>query len=808
MFKLFRVGTSLLLLSAVVGSIFFAQPASAATNATYRFTGSGGGSCLLTVAKQCDATTFEIAYKDPNTFQNSFDFPYVTNSKYVFGGGLINPGSFHVSAADPGHGSYNDGSGKIVTLVIDHPEYFTAVFKNGGKPADPAKAVINVTSTIDFGKLDATKQTGPLTITLDFPGSSSGAFGPTQAALTANIATLTDTKVKYQGGLQNVGPGPYTICAKANFLLAIGGQICKSITKNANAALSVDLSGKGDSTKLSDVPTSNTEVCSADGAVGWILCGLIIEPTIKVVNGIKTGFIDPFLHVTPLKLSPAKAAKGASVGPTVDPIYNAWSSFKTLANILFVLIFLAVIFGTVLNLDAYTVKKALPRLVIAAIAIQISYFLVAAAIDTGNILGAGLNDLIPKQTISLSHPKQDLIGLGAVGAAGAAIVVSAVIPAVAGLTAAVAIGALIAFLGIFAVLILRQALILLLVVLSPIAIIAWVLPNTQSLAKMWFKNLIRLILLFPIIDLLFIAGGLFSAAAAQITPTGAASTTITDLTRFPLVLAGLILPLFLIPATFKMAGTLMSKGGGAISNLASKGSAKIKGSDSAKRAQEDRRSRGLQKMKDSDKPFGSALNRAQAGFGFGRAPRTAQAQNRLHSAIDGHEKAQVSAADRQTRGKSVADLQSDWSGGSDAIQQSAFERMAEDTTPQGATNLQKMWDEGQADPKKREAIRKAIESKPSVKAALLAKAPHMVGEGGLSAYHNISAEGITALSPESMQLFKDEVAKGGDAETNAIDQLTKLDGAPSTKAKLSTASSKALNDLVSSTPGLSNTLKF
>src|ERR1044071_3487623 len=45
-------------------------------------------------------------------------------------------------------------------------------------------------------------------------------------------------------------------------------------------------------------------------------------------------------------------------------------------------------------LDAYTLRKAIPRLVVAVIAINLSIYLCVAALDITTIIGKGLNQLL------------------------------------------------------------------------------------------------------------------------------------------------------------------------------------------------------------------------------------------------------------------------------------------------------------------------------------------------------------------------------------------------------------------------------
>ena len=62
--------------------------------------------------------------------------------------------------------------------------------------------------------------------------------------------------------------------------------------------------------------------------------------------------------------------------------------------------------------------------------------------------------------------------------------------------------------AILLALIIRQALIVLLTVLSPIAFVAFLLPNTQALFNRWRRLFITLLVLYPIVSMLFGAGSL------------------------------------------------------------------------------------------------------------------------------------------------------------------------------------------------------------------------------------------------------------------------------------------------------------
>ncbi|QQR51771.1 hypothetical protein IPF89_04465 [Candidatus Saccharibacteria bacterium] len=92
----------------------------------------------------------------------------------------------------------------------------------------------------------------------------------------------------------------------------------------------------------------------------------------------------------------------------------------------------------------------------------------------------------------------------------------------------VVLAALLALALTVLILIGRQALIILLIVISPLAFVAYLLPNTENLFKKWYKLFSTLLLLFPIVALVFgaskLASTILSAAANGVSGTDANAT--------------------------------------------------------------------------------------------------------------------------------------------------------------------------------------------------------------------------------------------------------------------------------------------
>lgn len=200
--------------------------------------------------------------------------------------------------------------------------------------------------------------------------------------------------------------------------------------------------------------------------------------------------------------------------------------------------------------DAYTIKKVLPRLVAAVILIQLSWFIFTGLISITNVVSFGLEALIAAPFGGTQNLQLENILRGANVNPGATILTTAAVGAVgvigAGGFLALAVFVLLALVVGYFVLVLRRILLIALLITAPIAIVAWILPGTQRIWKLWWDNFSKLVLMFPLI-VLMLAGG---RAVGYV----AANSATADGSKVVLVLAAVFTPFFLIPATYKAAG--------------------------------------------------------------------------------------------------------------------------------------------------------------------------------------------------------------------------------------------------------------
>ena len=347
-----------------------------------------------------------------------------------------------------------------------------------------------------------------------------------------------------------------------NYNCPNGGAVIKGV---------YDKNEKIDTPRLA---SANASACGdVAGAFGWLIC----EPAEKI--GDFTMWFEKqlytLLHINELPL----AADGG--------VYQAWASIRTVATTVLVLVALVAIASQIFNFDfisAYTIKKIIPKIVIATILIFTSYYLAAMGIAFVNALGDGVNALIlapfpdlmdaynQNETISFVLSNISGIGGGEAGVAGG-IIVGAGIAAIGGaglfgllIPIILVIGAVVVA---FITLVLRKVFILALVLIMPLAIVAWILPGTQKWFDSWWKLFSKLLLMYPLVIGLLAVG----KVAAYLIATGTESVTAAALPQvwnvlavngqasivILMVLIAYFGPYYFIPSMFKTAGGVFGK---------------------------------------------------------------------------------------------------------------------------------------------------------------------------------------------------------------------------------------------------------
>ncbi len=306
---------------------------------------------------------------------------------------------------------------------------------------------------------------------------------------------------------------------------------------------------------------STEDIPCKGGAMGWILCPIINYMADTL--GYVAGFIDSMMQFKLLLNVESQ-----------NQIQTAVGSFTSVANLILVIAFLVIIFSqtTSLGLSNYGIKRMLPRVIITAILINLSFYICAFAIDISNISGNAIMGFITGQgatDASVSKGITDATQLSGPGTV--STVFSTALGAIAGVVL------LIMFLGplvlgvfiTFIILVARQVILLFLVLVAPLAFAAWLLPNTESYFKKWKDLFINMLVIYPMLMAIF---GIAVFAAKFISQISATSSTaksgvVASDEIAPLIsLLVLAIPLLALPFILRSSNAMLGK----IANAAQK----------------------------------------------------------------------------------------------------------------------------------------------------------------------------------------------------------------------------------------------
>ena len=310
-----------------------------------------------------------------------------------------------------------------------------------------------------------------------------------------------------------------------------------------------------------DPPSENSTSTSCDvQGIGWFIC--------PVSNWLADGIdfmysaLQQFLKTKPLETTNQNSG-----------IYLAWVIMRNISNVAFIVAFLVIIYSqlTSVGISNYGVKKMLPRLVIAAVLVNLSFTICAILLDLSNIAGYAFQDAFMgiKNTISTvgentgvgwtwSEVIMLILSNGAF-AAGAAYTISLgseLLPLA--LSAVVGIG--LVLLLVLLIMAARQALIVILIIISPLAFVCYLLPGTEKWFKKWKDLFLTMLVFFPAFSVVF--GGAQLAGILIIQNATGPNGGIMQI----LGMVVQVIPLALTPIILKFSGGVLGKFAGFVND--------------------------------------------------------------------------------------------------------------------------------------------------------------------------------------------------------------------------------------------------
>ena len=307
--------------------------------------------------------------------------------------------------------------------------------------------------------------------------------------------------------------------------------------------------GNDDTTNPSPDDTTDQNTCyTADTqGFGWLVCPGLTWMT-AAIDGIIT------LITSGLQWSMLADGNGAVT------IKAVWNSMLGIANIAFAIVFMIIIYSTATStgISNYGIKKIFPRLVVAAVGVNLSFYLCAALADLSNIAGVGLNNLILNQMTGI-----DMTGAGMFSRLFEGLTQLGAMLLIALLAWSAVLIGLVTILFSIA---LRSVVLTMLVIVSPLAIVAMMLPNTEKWFKKWRDTFIQLLVIYPAFMAAWAACRLVSNVVAQTQGIGWLLSALCTI-----VPVAIILPLIKAPPLMNKLTGLAEKGIGAAGGNALKG---------------------------------------------------------------------------------------------------------------------------------------------------------------------------------------------------------------------------------------------
>ena len=309
-------------------------------------------------------------------------------------------------------------------------------------------------------------------------------------------------------------------------------------------------------------PSENSTSTSCDvQGIGWIICPL----SNWLADGIDYMYsaLQEFLKTKPLETTNQNSG-----------IYLAWVIMRNISNVAFIVAFLVIIYSqlTSVGISNYGVKKMLPRLVIAAVLVNLSFTFCAVLLDLSNIAGYAFQDAFMgiKNTISTvgentstwtwSEVISTALSNGAL-AVGAGYAVSlALTTEILPMLVPAATLAGLTLLFILLIMAARQALIIILIIVSPLAFVCYLLPGTEKWFKKWRDLFLTMLVFFPAFAVVF--GGAQLAGILIIQNASGSNGAIMHV----LGMLVQIIPLAITPLIMKLSGGVLGKFAGFVND--------------------------------------------------------------------------------------------------------------------------------------------------------------------------------------------------------------------------------------------------
>ncbi|MGF7228852.1 MAG: hypothetical protein ACQR33_02595 [Candidatus Saccharibacteria bacterium] len=421
-------------------------------------------------------------------------------------------------------------------------KYQALTLQYGDTIADQTIAVtINITYV---DPANATRTLGPVDVTLA-KADGSGDTTTVQSDTHTHVPTDAELNSTQYATIQTSLNALFSGIDKGTFNICVPDiKLCKTITKVSGTAASVTFDTNNVDPLTRGNQSAQDVVCPAAlkaWGLQYVACPLFSAANTAVnkledfVTGMLASDVEGIFGSSTAQgdLQQSDAAKG---------YYGAWNSFRVLAVSLILIVGLVMVVSEAMGLaifDAYTIRKVLPRMLIALIFMSISWWLMKFVIQAFNNITVWSTDVVTYPFAAFKDANTNawsIVGQWSIILAAIAILGPFGILSYAG---TIFLALIIAALTLIA----RRMLLVFAIIGAPLFIASFVAPNTQKLGKFWRDGFLGLLLMGPIFTMLVSLGHVLSRVEGK-----------TDNTFGILPFICLVGPLIAIPVIFAKLG--------------------------------------------------------------------------------------------------------------------------------------------------------------------------------------------------------------------------------------------------------------
>ncbi len=266
----------------------------------------------------------------------------------------------------------------------------------------------------------------------------------------------------------------------------------------------------------------------------------------------------------------------------VEVIYLGWQLIRNLCNIFIIVVLLVIGLGTLFRIESYNYKYLLVKVVIAALLVNFSLVFGQAILgvadtvqnqflpNSSNVIRA-LGSKLMVEPINLITKGEGVFASGDATTAGASFA-NIARPIFALI---LALGAFFSFVALAAFLVIRIVALWVLLLVSPIAYVANVLPITASFTKQWWQKFLKYAFMTPVLAFFLNLAAVFGTTIlkdqANFSKLLSSQNVTGDISQFVYIAGSQILIILFILVGLKAAASSGTYGAAAVTNFAEKG---------------------------------------------------------------------------------------------------------------------------------------------------------------------------------------------------------------------------------------------